>query len=85
MTGWLMVLIVGGREVSGPGLAGSGGGAGVGDLPVIQVPVEAVLGVQFLVGAAFDDLSLVHDQNEIGLDDGAVPSPCPGRWSPRRE
>ena len=36
----------------------------------VEVVVDAAEGEQFVVAALFDDLTLVHDQNLVGVDDG---------------
>ena len=62
----------------GGGVGEEGGGGGfegavlflVPVLELVELPVEAALGEQFLVGAAFAELALVHDEDGVGALDG---------------
>ena len=40
-------------------------------LELVELPVESALGEELLVGAAFAQLGLVHDENRIGALHGA--------------
>jgi hypothetical protein len=57
------------------------------ELLVVDVPISAVRGHEFVVGAAFDDASVLEHQNQVGIldrrdavgdgDDGLAARPSP--------
>lgn len=46
---------------------------GLGELGVVEVVVGTAGGEQFVVGALFDNATVVHDEQEVGVADGGEP------------
>ena len=64
------MVLVGAEGLEGRGGFGSSAELLVLVLELVELPVEATVREQLLVGAAFAEVALVHDEDGVGALDG---------------